>query len=126
MRAIRPALASLFLTAALGLPGCRFSAPQLRPLPEEGWAAVLAANRGRVLVINLWASWCPACLQLMPSLAAMDERYQDRGVVFVGGYLPGDPTEDLGAARMFLADMGTEFPHYFAGPDPEETAIVNA
>ena len=44
----------------------------------EGQEVNLAAIRGRPLVINTWASWCPFCVAELPRLAALQKQYGDR------------------------------------------------
>lgn len=61
---------------------------QLAPdfsLPElSGSRVILSELRGRVVVLDFWASWCAPCRATMPSLEAMVSHYKDRGVVLVG------------------------------------------
>lgn len=40
--------------------------------------------RNKILVLNYWASWCPPCVEEMPTLAKMSGLYRDKNVVFVG------------------------------------------
>lgn len=44
----------------------------------------LAAWKGKVLVVNYWATWCPPCREEMPMFSALHEKYQANGVQFVG------------------------------------------
>jgi peroxiredoxin len=40
--------------------------------------------RGQVLVLNFWATWCPPCVEELPSLIAMQDRAKGKGVVVLG------------------------------------------
>jgi len=77
----------------------------------------LSDLRGKVVVLNFWASWCPPCRQEAPTFERVWEAYRDRGVVFVGANI-WDTDED---ALRFLQEFGITYP---TGPDPNgEIAI---
>lgn len=70
----------------------------------------LADLRGKVVVLNFWASWCDPCKEEAALLQNMSEAYAERGVVFVGAdYLDQEP-----AARRYLQEFGITYPN---GPD---------
>jgi thiol-disulfide isomerase/thioredoxin len=48
-----------------------------KPVDTEKW-------RGKVLVVNFWASWCPPCVEEMPTLDALQGEFKDQNVLFVG------------------------------------------
>ena len=50
----------------------------------DGSVQKLSNHRGKVVVINLWATWCPPCLEEMPVLDEIVRRYSARGVVVLG------------------------------------------
>lgn len=50
---------------------------------RSGEETTLAAFRGEVAVVSLWATWCSVCLTEMPKLAALQERYAGRGLSVV-------------------------------------------
>jgi thiol-disulfide isomerase/thioredoxin len=61
-----------------------------RPVPEvvfrrvgDGAEVRLSSFRGRVVLLNLWATWCPPCVYEMPTLRALDERLGPSGLSVV-------------------------------------------
>ena len=50
----------------------------------DGKPANTAQWQGKVLVVNFWASWCPPCVEEMPTLDLLQQEYQNQNVVFVG------------------------------------------
>jgi thiol-disulfide isomerase/thioredoxin len=45
---------------------------------------VTAFNRNHVYVLEFWATWCGPCVQSIPHLNQMWQKYKDKGVVFIG------------------------------------------
>jgi peroxiredoxin len=81
------ALAVLSLALATGCD--RGERPQLigKPAPEftvkdSDRSVALRDLRGKVVVLNFWATWCPPCVEEMPSLVAMQAQMKDRVLVF--------------------------------------------
>jgi cytochrome c biogenesis protein CcmG/thiol:disulfide interchange protein DsbE len=66
----------------------------------------LSSLRGKVVVINFWASWCEPCKSEAPRFQSAFERYRDR-VAFVGI----DTTDYSGDGRSFLDRYGVSYPN---------------
>jgi thiol-disulfide isomerase/thioredoxin len=69
-----------------GLPGLRLlrppqPPPAIRFADAAGAFHTLPAYRGKGVVLNLWATWCPPCVRELPSLAAMARRLAPAGIV---------------------------------------------
>jgi DsbE subfamily thiol:disulfide oxidoreductase len=80
--------------------------PRLRGPTLDGGTADTRALRGSVAVVNVWAEWCGPCLEEMPALQRLHERYGDRGVTFLGINYRND--EDK--ARAFVEATGVTYP----------------
>ncbi len=61
--------------------------------------------RGQVVVLNFWATWCPPCLEELPSLMNMQDRMKGRGIVVVGVSIDVDGN----AYHSFLRQHGINF-----------------
>jgi cytochrome c biogenesis protein CcmG, thiol:disulfide interchange protein DsbE len=87
--------------------GDRVEAP-VRDLPRLGsdGTGSLADHDGKVVVLNVWASWCPPCTSEMPLLQRTHERIADRG-----GIVLGIDTQDAQEeALAFLREKDIDFP----------------
>jgi peroxiredoxin len=73
---------------------------------ERGNHVSLDAYRGKVVVMNLWASWCPPCRAEMPDLQRLSAAYAGRGVAVVGV----NEGESAQRATEFAHSLGIEFP----------------
>src|SRR6266480_628274 len=51
----------------------------------------LSEQRGKVVLVNFWATWCPPCLEEMPAMERLWRRHKDAGFVLVAISLDGDP-----------------------------------
>ena len=78
----------------------------------EGGALELASLRGKPLVLNFWATWCPPCLREMPALDRFHQAWGPKGWQVVGLAIDG-PTP----VRGFLARTPVRFPIALAGLD---------
>jgi cytochrome c biogenesis protein CcmG/thiol:disulfide interchange protein DsbE len=87
--------------------GDRVEAP-VRDLPKLGSAGTgsLGEHQGKVVVLNVWASWCPPCVSEMPLLQKTHEQISSRG-----GLVLGIDTQDAQEdALAFLREKEIDFP----------------
>ena len=92
-----------------------YAAPDFTLKDLAGTPYRLSELRGRVIFLNLWATWCPPCRDEMPSMEALYRRFKDRDFVMLA------VAEDAGgeaAVRPFVDEMRLTFPVLL---DPEAT-----
>ena len=87
-----------FAALALVLAGAASSA-------ETGDALRLADYRGKVVVVDFWASWCVPCRRSFPWMNDMQARYGEHGLVVVGINVD----RERSAADQFLAEIPADF-----------------
>jgi cytochrome c-type biogenesis protein CcmF len=91
---------------AVGRPLPGQTAPRFTVSDLDGNSLALSDLRGRVVVVNFWATWCPPCEDELPDFQALWQAYQARGVVFVGVAMQEEMTE----VREMASHVGVSFP----------------
>lgn len=82
------------------------TAPDFTLKSTTGDNVRLAEQRGTVVMLNFWASWCAPCRKEMPLLDDLFQRYQDAGFVLYGVNVESDTA----AADKLLEDIPVSFP----------------
>jgi cytochrome c biogenesis protein CcmG/thiol:disulfide interchange protein DsbE len=104
--------------AGLALWG-RSRTPALAPdfaVPDlAGQAVRLSAYRGQVVLVNLWATWCPPCREEMPSMEKLHEKLKDRGFVLLA---VSQDEGGIDGVRQFVEQMKLSF-RVLVDPDGE-------
>lgn len=85
------------------------AAPDFTLPSSKGDNVRLAEQRGQVVMLNFWASWCGPCRKEMPLLDAMYQRYSSAGFVLYGVNVEEDNTD----AKKLLKELGVTFPVLF-------------
>ncbi|MBL8323914.1 MAG: TlpA family protein disulfide reductase [Rubrivivax sp.] len=84
-------------------------APDFTLKSAEGGNLRLAELRGRVVLVNFWATWCGPCKIEMPHLNRIYEKYKSAGFVLLGVNIDEDPRQ----AAALATRMGLKFPVLF-------------
>jgi len=77
----------------------------------DGSAVDLRMLRGKIVLVDFWATWCPDCIREMPELRQTYEKYKDKGLAVVGISLD----KDAQALSNFVARKLIPWPQYFDG-----------
>ncbi len=119
---------------AAGIPRGLISSQQLPPeqgqavadaimaltLPDlEGRPQAIAQWRGKILVVNYWASWCAPCIEEMPAFSRLHDRYAAQGVQFVG--IGIDEVEKL---RTFARATPVAYPLLVGDPAGSQAPVL--
>lgn len=83
-----------------------YAAPALKLTDLDGNSVSLDMYRGKVVLVNLWATWCPPCKAEMPTLKNFYEEYKDNGFVIVAI----DDGESADLVKPFVDEYGLPFP----------------
>tara|TARA_B100000586_G_scaffold174121_1_gene127194 strand:- start:4221 stop:4751 length:531 start_codon:yes stop_codon:yes gene_type:complete len=82
------------------------SIPNLSIVPLNEAPFSLSDKKGTLYILNFWATWCPPCIIEIPHLIALNHRYQDQGIVFIGISLD---ESDI-AVNHFIKKHGITYP----------------
>ncbi len=90
------------------------SEPQFTVRTLEGGTLSMDSLRGKVVLVNVWATWCAPCRVEMPLLEATWQRHRAAGLVLLGASVDrGDPAN----VREFVTSRGITYPIAIVGED---------
>lgn len=104
------------LGALIGVRSGPTSTPQFAYQSLTGDSLSTESLRGKVVLVNFWATWCLPCRVEMPALDAMHRRHADSGFVVVGLAVDRVSTAQV---RAFVAERGVTYPIAHVGPEAE-------
>src|SRR2546423_6759601 len=99
--------ATLFLFSLAVLAQTPRLAPELRLKTIDGRVLHLQDYKGKVVLLNFWATWCPPCRQEIPELIKIQRQYRSRGLQIVGATYP---PENSFAVRRFARRARVNYP----------------
>jgi len=98
--------------------GHRQDAPAISGATLDNGKAALADLKGKVVVLNIWGSWCGPCRAEAKGLQEVSQKYKDQGVQFLG--INTRDTDPANAVR-FEQNFGVTYPSLY---DPDGTQIL--
>ena len=100
---------------------------QRAPAPKLVFSDIPGARRhfsqlkGKVIVVNFWATWCTPCKAEMPEFVRAYAAYRDRGVEFVGA--ANEPRSAKAKVRAFMQESGIQFPVWLEASEEHLKAL---
>ena len=94
----------------------------LPSLDEAGLSALLEKNKGKVVMLNFFATWCPPCRVEIPELVRVREAYPEADLLLVG--LSVD--EESAPVVPFIKKAGVNYPVYMAARDVTDAYRVTS
>ena len=106
MRHLLPTLLMILATAAGAVVKEQAPAPDFTLRGADGRNLRLGEQRGQVVLVNFWASWCGPCKQEMPQLNRLYDKYRSAGFVMLGVNIDDDARVGASTATRW----GVKFP----------------
>jgi thiol-disulfide isomerase/thioredoxin len=109
----------------LAFAGCtqrQAAGPPVIPATSKSILQAVREPGAKVVVVNMWATWCGPCREEFPEIVKLAKEYRDRGlrVVFVSW------DDDEAVAQRFLAQQGVDFPCYIKANSERDPDFINA
>lgn len=82
-------------------------------LDREGNEIKLSDMKGKVVLLNFWATWCPTCIAMMPDMQEVYEQYQNEDVVILAVNVLDSEKIDMTDVNQFVDERGYTFPVFF-------------
>ena len=90
----------------------------------RGLADRIAREKGRVVLVNFWATWCVPCREEFPDLARLDRAYGGRGLRVLG--VSTDFDRETAAVKKFLTELKPGFPNYRKKSGGDDEQFIDA
>jgi len=99
-----------------------FPAPEFTLATMSDAQLSLSEHKGKFVLLNFWATWCPPCLKEMPSMETIHKRYQDKGFVVLAVSSDEGGKSDI---QPFLDKLDISFP-VLIDADKEVSTVYGA
>lgn len=99
------------------------AAQTLTTVDEAGYQKLVSSQKGSVLVVDFWATWCKPCRAEMPQLVKLQEKLKAKGVKMIT--ISADEPEAEGTAKKFLADAGAMAVPAYIRRAKDENKFIN-
>jgi thiol-disulfide isomerase/thioredoxin len=114
--------AAALLAAAAGLFSACATAPGVTPVSAAAADSLRSSSRARVVLLNVWATWCKPCIDEMPGLVRLRSDYSRDDLEVI--LLSADDLSDVDSAVVpFLRKSGVDFPTYVFGGGDQDAFI---
>jgi thiol-disulfide isomerase/thioredoxin len=97
----------LFSLSTAGVAQTASQSASLKLVDLQGQPLSLETYRGKIVLLNFWATWCPPCRAEMPDLIKYQKQYQAQGLQIIGITYP---PEELSNVRRFTKSIGVNYP----------------
>ncbi|MCR4667274.1 MAG: TlpA family protein disulfide reductase [Desulfovibrio sp.] len=107
-------LLSFFCILAFAAGRCH-AAGDIASLDKEGFGALLKEQKGKVVMVNFFATWCPPCRQEIPELVMVHNHYKGKNFEIIGLSVDGKPSQK--AVERFMRGKNVPYRVFMAGED---------
>ena len=104
----------LFAVILMVMPAILCAGDAVKKLKLAELNALLESNKGKVVILDLWASWCPPCRKEIPGFINLYKKYKDKGLEIIGVAFDENGSE---VVPPFMKKMGINYPVYLDGGD---------
>jgi thiol-disulfide isomerase/thioredoxin len=95
-------------------------APSLKATKWLQGTEVKSFEKGKIYIVEFWATWCGPCIVMMPHMSEMQQEYKDKGVTFIG-YTAKDPNNSAEKVAKFVDQRGPKLKYTFAFADDRDS-----
>ena len=118
----RAALAALLFAAGAG--AAPVPVGMVGEVDAKGLSEALAREKGKVVLVNFWATWCVPCREEFPDLSRLQKNLASKGVAVIG--VSTDFAKETPAVEKFLAEQKPSFPNYRKKSGGDDQVFIEA
>ncbi len=113
MRSAKKIFIATFVALALLAPVLANAAPAIKTIESQALLDMIANNKGKIVIVNFFATWCPPCREEIPELVRFYKKADKNKVVVLGLSID----EDIAPVSSFLQQLGVKYPVYKSAMD---------